>query len=171
MEEWKEIEGYTNYEVSNLGRVKSKARYTNTGIIHSSQVFRKERILKPRKDRNGYLRVQLFSGQEGKDYVLSRLVAKAFIKEDLSSEDHICFKNKDRADCRAENLGIINAEEHKFQPSKYYTYYGVECSIHKLSKMSGLKKHIIWKRLERLKWNVYEAAEIPPRKLRKGEEC
>ena len=46
MEIWKDIEGYDNYMVSNLGRVKSLK-------------FNKERILKPYKTEKGYLKISL----------------------------------------------------------------------------------------------------------------
>ena len=167
MEIWKDIEGYPNYQVSDLGRVKSKARITNVGIRHTSQVLRKERILVPRKDSNGYLRVQLFLDKVGKDFVLSRLVAKAFIKEDLSKDDCISYKNKDKTDCSADNLSII--ESTKFPITKYYTFYGIKCDAHKLSKMSGIRETTIRRRLGTLKWNVYEATEVPIRILKNME--
>ena len=49
-EEWKEITGYPNYMVSNMGRVKS-LNYNHTG---------REKILKPSVDKRGYLQVVLY---------------------------------------------------------------------------------------------------------------
>lgn len=54
MEEYKIIEGFPNYEVSNLGNVRN--RYT-------------KQILKPRIDR-GHARVCLYNYLEGKSKVL-----------------------------------------------------------------------------------------------------
>ena len=54
MEEWRNIEGYDDYQVSNLGRVK------RLDVIDSLGHLRKERILKPGKDTKGYLRVSLW---------------------------------------------------------------------------------------------------------------
>ena len=66
VEIWKDIEGYEGlYQVSDKGRVKS-IRYGN------------ERILKPRKDNDGYIYVSLFKNCEIYQYSVHRLVAKAF---------------------------------------------------------------------------------------------
>ena len=46
-EEWKDIENYFNYQVSNLGRVKSKERYVKVGIKNQKECLKKEKILKP----------------------------------------------------------------------------------------------------------------------------
>ena len=70
MEHWKAIAGYEGiYEVSDMGRVKS-LNYNRT---------RNEKILKPRKTNNGYLRVSLCKDGHTKQTLVHRLVAKAFI--------------------------------------------------------------------------------------------
>ena len=68
-EVWRNIDEYDNYQVSNLGRVKS-LNYNHTG---------KEKILKPAKSRNGYLAVCLCKNGKCKQFKIHRLVAKAFI--------------------------------------------------------------------------------------------
>lgn len=60
---------YDNYQVSNLGRVKS-LNYNHTG---------KERVLKPGKDTNGYSIVILSKNKETKLCLVHRLVATAFL--------------------------------------------------------------------------------------------
>ena len=91
---WKDIEGFEGlYKVSNLGNVKS-LNYRRTG---------KERILKGRKDGNGYLLVNLSKNNIIKTHKIHRLVAAAFC------ENHHGYKevnhiNEDKADNRAENL-------------------------------------------------------------------
>ena len=72
MEEiWKDIEGYEDlYQVSNLGNVKS---LNYKGI-------RREKILKPYKNRNGYLLVSLCKNSVIKHFTIHRLVADAFIE-------------------------------------------------------------------------------------------
>ena len=70
METWKTIAGYEGlYQVSNLGRVKS-LNYNHTGI---------ERILMSRKNRGGYLYVNLHKDGHYKTITVHRLVATAFI--------------------------------------------------------------------------------------------
>lgn len=67
MEIWKNIEGFENlYQVSNYGRVKSLK-------------YGKEKILKPFKDKDNYLRVILCKQGKPKLYLIHRLVAQAFI--------------------------------------------------------------------------------------------
>ena len=69
-EKWKTIEGYPNYQVSSLGRVKS-LNYRRT---------KKEKILKLIKNRNGYLQVNLCKGKKKKNMYIHRLVASAFVQ-------------------------------------------------------------------------------------------
>ena len=77
---WKDIEGYSNYQVSNLGRVKSKERYTNVGIKNITKALRKERILKPQYNTKKYFQVVLYDkNQKPKTFKVHRLVAEAFI--------------------------------------------------------------------------------------------
>jgi hypothetical protein len=66
-EQWKAVaECNGEYQVSNLGRVKS--------LKHG-----KERILKPRRTSTGYLQTELFIKGNRKIWALHRLVALAFI--------------------------------------------------------------------------------------------
>ena len=40
---WKDIIEFSNYQISNYGRVKSKARITNVGIKNVKEIKRKEK--------------------------------------------------------------------------------------------------------------------------------
>ena len=67
---WKDIEGYEGlYQVSNFGNVKS-LNYKRSG---------REKILKPSKDNDGYLHVNLCKNNNQKGFTIHRLVAKTFI--------------------------------------------------------------------------------------------
>ena len=66
---WLNIEGYSNYMISNYGRVKS-LNYRRTG---------KEKILSLKKDKKGYYYITLCKNGECKTFKVHRLVAKAFI--------------------------------------------------------------------------------------------
>lgn len=90
---WKNIEVYPNYQVSNLGRVKS-LNYRKTG---------KEKILKNCKNNSGYLSVTLSKEGKMKPYFIHRLVAQAFLDNpnNLPQVNHI---NEDKTDNRVENL-------------------------------------------------------------------
>ena len=79
MEEmWKDIENYEGlYQVSNLGRVKSLKRdiiNNRYGVAHI-----KEKILKPRNDGKGYVRIVLYKNNQKKQFKIHRLVAQTFI--------------------------------------------------------------------------------------------
>lgn len=94
MEIWKDIEGYEGlYKVSNLGRVKS-LNYNHTG---------KEKILRPKKERNGYLRVNLYKNGKNKMFTVHRLVAEAFL-ENPDNLPQINHKNEIKTDNSVNNL-------------------------------------------------------------------
>ena len=100
IEEWKDIEGYTDYMVSNLGRVKS-LNYRKTD---------KEQVLKNKIDKDGYLLVNLYKNGKSKTFKIHRLVAQAFIPNSDNKPfiDHI---NTNRSDNRVENLRWVTHKE------------------------------------------------------------
>lgn len=70
MKEWREIDGFPNYMVSNTGEIKS-LNYNKTG---------KEKVLIPHKLSNGYLGINLYDNDKKSCYLLiHRLVAQAFL--------------------------------------------------------------------------------------------
>ena len=76
-EEWKQVNNYLNYYVSNYGNVLSKNK--------------KEKILKKQKDKKGYMYVRLYNKNIWKYYKVHRLVAETFIPnpENKRQIDHI----------------------------------------------------------------------------------
>lgn len=90
VEKWKTIEGYPDYQISNMGRVKSLK-------------FGKERILKPAKDKKGYLRLVLCNEGIQRTMKVHRLVCQAFIPNhnNLPQVNH---RNEIKEDNRVENL-------------------------------------------------------------------
>ena len=70
MKEWREIDVFPNYMVSNTGEIKS-LNYNKTG---------KEKVLIPHKLSNGYLGINLYDDNKRSCYLLiHRLVAQAFL--------------------------------------------------------------------------------------------
>ena len=96
---WKDIEGYEGYYmVSNMGNVKSlgngKSRNSN---------YSKERILKPSKNKDGYLYVFLYKDGKRKFYTVHQLVGNAFLSnpQGYKEVNHI---DEDKTNNRADNL-------------------------------------------------------------------
>lgn len=89
IEIWRAIINYPNYEVSNLGRIRSK---------------KSNRILRPVDSGKGYLRVKLYNGN-GKCTTnsISILVATAFIPNP-ENKPEVNHKKRNKKDNRACNL-------------------------------------------------------------------
>lgn len=89
-EVWKDIIGFKGYyQISNLGRLKSLKRsiLRNDG----SYMNLRERILKPKIDKYGYITYSLTKGNLSKHLTAHRLVAYAFLNkvEGASQINHI----------------------------------------------------------------------------------
>ena len=99
MEIWKDIKGYEGiYQVSNLGRVKSLARYVNTSISNGKRYVR-ERILKSNITTNGYC-VCALGIKNTKN--IHKLVLEAFCPIDEKMD--VMHIDNDRTNNRLENL-------------------------------------------------------------------
>lgn len=98
-EEWKTIEGYENYQISSLGRVKS-LNYGRTG---------KEKIIGIHKDKKGYIIYRLYRNGEIQQYKAHRLVASAFIPNpnNLPQVNH---KDENKQNNCASNLEWCDAK-------------------------------------------------------------
>lgn len=128
MEEWKDIPGYEGYyQVSNLGRVKSK---------HKNWQEKKPFITR------GYYYHSFYLKGVQKKYKLSQLVAMAFLNHKpcgmKSIVDHI---NNNPLDDRLENLQIINCRLNvsKDRKNKTSKYTGVYFCKHKKQWRSDIR--------------------------------
>lgn len=119
---FKQIEGYENYQVSNLGRVKRLGNNFKT----------KEKILKGGVSSNGYLSVNLVEGGKQKTYNIHQLVAMAFLNHVPCGYkkvvDHI---NNIKTDNRLINLQLITNRENSSKDKKNKTSKFVGVSWHK----------------------------------------
>lgn len=106
---WKQVitpDGvWENYQVSNLGRVKS-LNYRRTG---------KEKILSPNKSKSGYLQINLYKNDDRKSYLIHHLVAYAFIP---NTENYKEINHKD------ENKNNNCVENLEWCDRKYNMNYG-----------------------------------------------
>lgn len=116
IEIWKAIPGYDNYQVSNLGNVKSLR-------------FGREKILKAHIDSNGYCRLPLYKDKKIKLYRVHQLVAMAFLKHKPDGTlkivvDHV---NDNKTDNRLENLQLTTNRYNAYKTQGNYSskYKGV----------------------------------------------
>ena len=107
LERWKDIENYEGlYRISSLGRVKS-LNYNHTG---------KAKIMKPSINKYGYLGINLCKDGKMKKFYVHRLVAQAFISNDISERDCIDHINTIKTDNRACNLKWVTPKENSNNP-------------------------------------------------------
>lgn len=104
---WKDIKGYEGlYQVSNMGNVKS-LNYRHTG---------EEKIRKPKVDRYGYLRVNLYKNGKCKMLTVHRLVLMTFAP--INNMDKLEVNHKDE---NKQNNCLSNLE---WCDRKYNSNYG-----------------------------------------------
>lgn len=106
---WKEIEGYSGYQVSNLGRVRSN-RGIRTGDWYE---------LRPSLSVLGQARVTLFKDRRPKTVVIARLVIMAFVKKDI--KDYVVrHYDSDPMNNRLDNLCVFFKRNQSFRNLTFY---------------------------------------------------
>lgn len=91
-ERWKPIFGYDGmYEVSDLGRVRSRKRG-------------EWKVMSAKKSRSGYFSINLYKDGKQKTVKIHRLVAQAFIPNDNIFNTEINHINEDKSDNKVSNI-------------------------------------------------------------------
>lgn len=137
IEIWKSIKNYKDYQISDLGRVKSLPK----------KFRRKERILKYNIGKGGYYRVPLSKNGKTKKYLVSRLVAIHFInnKNNLPEVNH---KDGNKANNKTSNLEWITPKGnilHAFKNKLRIMPKGEKCSWSKLTEVQVKDIRKRWK--------------------------
>jgi hypothetical protein len=110
---FKDIKGFEGlYAVSNLGNVK---RHTTEAKNGTGNYYRKEHLLKQRKNNKGYFIVDLFKNNIRHQYLVHRLVAQEFIE---NINNYPCVNHID------ENKENNNADNLEWCTQKYNMNYG-----------------------------------------------
>ena len=118
MEEWRDINGFLGYQISNKGRVRSfwKRKHYPTGYGTYRYLSDTPKIMSVSDDGNGYMKVMLYCHDDGKRYCrkIHKLVADAFIPNvfeyGLNADytvDHIKPGPEGKLDNTVENLRWI----------------------------------------------------------------
>lgn len=112
---WKDIKDFEDcYQISNLGRIKSKARKINrfsTRWEKDASYMVSERIIEGHATRNGYLFIALHKDGENFPKRVHRIVAEAFC-EGYSEECDVHHIDGDITNNRADNLKCLSTNEH-----------------------------------------------------------
>ena len=115
---WKNIDGYEGkYQVSNFGQVKS--------------MIGQEKVLHPKKHRNGHLQIGLHKDKKRKTMYIHRLVAQAFIP---NPDNLPCVNHKD------ENPNNNNVDNLEWCTQKYNCNYGTRVDRIMETKKQQYKK-------------------------------
>ena len=132
IEVFRDIPGYEGlYQVSNLGNVKSLGNGDNNNNVG------KEKMLKLRKDKDGYLTVFLYIHNYKKSYKVHRLVALAFLPNP-NNYPQINHKDKNKSNNNVDNLewctAQYNVDYSVSKPVNQYTLDGIYIATYKSIK-------------------------------------
>jgi|SRR5690606_20633361 len=155
MEIWKDIIGFEDdYEISNLGSLRSKDRY----VKHYKGGLRlyKGSTKNIRVNRYGYCRCNLKKDGVRYDFVIHRLVAEAFLPNP-ENKPQVNHKDGNKENNRLENLEWSTASENivhavksrlintKLTDKEAKEVYNSDLSYRKLAKFFGVSNSIVYR--------------------------
>lgn len=111
---WKEIPNFPDYSINQCGEIKSSQRFDRGGNK------RKEKLLKPKVNKYGYVSYILCNNEGKSDVLAHRAVALTFIPN-LENKPQVNHINGTKTDNRIENLEWCTAQEnmiHSFEVLK-----------------------------------------------------
>lgn len=115
-EHWRSIVGYSDYEVSSLGRIRLRIDRPNPRWKHGRSTYPKGKIIaqRLRARRSGqaaYYLVYLWNGSRQVERRVNRLVCEAFHGAPPSATHHAAHHNYDSQDNAAANLHWATPQE------------------------------------------------------------
>lgn len=161
---WVDIFGYEGkYQVSNTGKIRS-LNYCNSGIIKE---------LKPKINKYGYMEVKLSKNNKTRNFLISTLVGKHFIKN-TNYKDEIMHISKDKTDNSIDNLkwayhsetkhNMYNKNCRKIGKPTYtkITYKNKNYKTYsKIAKDNNINLNTFYQRFYNYNWNLFESIEVP----------
>jgi hypothetical protein len=166
LEIWKDVNHPVfseRYQISNLGRLKSKSRLVSRGGESNRYTYNKpEKIVSIRKGVYPHLFTSLYSDEiRNKTMYIHKMVAEAFIPRPSKDHVYVTHLDGDYTNNRVENLKWITASENS--KSNIEKYPENRLKLKKYNEKIGYYKvlrHPIWnkknskKALKMLKWGV-----------------
>ena len=135
MEKWETIKGYNGcYLISDFGNTKS----TNKRVIINGKLLtiNREKVLTPKKTKNGYLQITIKYESKVKSYLIHRLVAISFIENKLNKKC-VNHKDLDKTNNRVTNLEWVTHSEN----TKHFFINGLP--YNRFGKNNGRAKKVI----------------------------
>ena len=112
--EWRHIPGYEGrYMISNFGEVMCLPRFQKNQLTGSDSFF-PSRIMRPRKNKYGYMQIVLTGKKEhgeSKTWCVHRLMGKTFLGAEDGDGMQINHKDGDKTNNRLDNLELITPSE------------------------------------------------------------
>lgn len=101
-EEWRDVRGFSGYQVSNWGRIRTHNKITYTEL----RGFRhwKDRIMKQKVDKQNNYRICIWKNGKPYDFLVARLIADAFCGEYRDTDLTVNHIDGNRLNNRADNL-------------------------------------------------------------------
>lgn len=139
MEIWKDIPNYSGYQVSDLGRVKTKSKITYKNGIERHW---KDRILKQKTSTNKYgrqdYRVELWSNGNHKTFLVARLIAFTFFDKDINnSQLTVNHKDGNSTNNSLNNLEVVSLKENIKHGFRTGLYENIQKKVKIINKENG----------------------------------
>jgi hypothetical protein len=136
IEFWLPVVGYEGiYDISNLGRVK------RLHAIRSRGRKTPDKIMKPRVDKDGYLKFTLQKNKKPKSFMLHRLIAFAFIPN-IEKKPVINHKDGNKTNnsiCNLEWCTVSENTKHAHNNGLAKVRFGENCNFSKLTEKNVIE--------------------------------